>query len=214
MATSDSVRIPITLSDLSNEIHLDIIARLPFDGRARLRSTNRYFHGLILPFSHDDLLVAEGEEYAVARDLLTCKYCLRLSHKSEFGDNMTKKKKARGGSERHNRFCVGCGLHPSLGCTGYSRGQCVKWGRQEFVVVFCVRCMKIELAEDDGKLKECRYCQKRRMEIRRKEEEHERRVRRKAEREAWHRRAKEFWGSDESSCGEFDDSDGDPDESW
>jgi hypothetical protein len=213
MTTFDFVRTQTTLSDLANEIHLDIIARLPYDAKARLRSTNLYFYGLILPFSHDDLLVAEGEEYAVARDLLTCKYCLHLLHKSEFGDNMTKKKKARVGSESRNRFCVGCGLYPPLGCSGYSRGQCVRWGGQEFAVMFCVRCRKIELAEDDGKLGECRHCRKRRINILRKEEEYEKRVGRKAEREAWHRRAKEFWGSDESSCGEFDDLDSDTDTS-
>jgi hypothetical protein len=200
MATIDSFRTQTTLSDLPNEIHLDIIARLPYDAKARLRLTNRYFHGLILLFSHDDLLVAEEEEYAVARDLLTCKHCLRLRHKSEFGENMTKKKKARGGSESHNRFCVGCGLHPPLGRNGYSRGQCVRWGGQEFTVVVCVRCRKIELTKDDWKLRECQHCRKRRMGILRKEE-------REAEREAWHRRAKEVWGSDQSSCGEFDEPD-------
>jgi hypothetical protein len=95
MATFAFVRTPTTLSNLAREIHLDIIARLPYDAKASLRSTNRYFYSIILPFSHDDLLVAEGEEYAAARDLLACKYCLYLHHKSEFGDNMTKKKKAR-----------------------------------------------------------------------------------------------------------------------
>lgn len=201
------------LNNLAREIHLDIIARLPFDARASLRLANRYFHSLILPFSHDDLLVAEGEEYAAARDLLTCKYCLHLRHKSEFGDNMTKKKRARGGSESHNRFCVRCGLHPPLGCTAYSHGDCVKWGGQEFVAVFCVQRRKMELMEDDGTLGECRHCRERRINIHRKQEEQEMRVGRKAERKAWHRRAKEFWGSDQSSCGEFDDLDSNPDAS-
>lgn len=209
MATSDSVKTLNTLSDLPTEIHLNILARLPFDAKARLRSTSRYFHSLILPFSLHDLLVAEGEDYAVARDLLTCTYCLRLLHKSEFGDKMTKKGKGRRGSKSHNRFCVECGLYPPLSCTGYGREQFVKWGGQEFVVVFCLRCRKMELAlaEDDGKLGECRRCQKRRMDVQRQKEKHERRVRRKAEREAWHRRMEEIWGSNQSSCEEFDDTD-------
>jgi len=93
MTTFAFVRTPTTLNNLAPEIHLDIVARVPYDAKASLRSTNRYFHSIILPFSHNDLLVAEGEEYAAARDLLACKYCLHLYHKSEFGDNITKKRK-------------------------------------------------------------------------------------------------------------------------
>ncbi|PSS25354.1 hypothetical protein M430DRAFT_201125 [Amorphotheca resinae ATCC 22711] len=214
MTTLDSIGTRTTLSNLASEIHLDIIARLPYDARASLRRANSYFHSLIPPFSHKDLLVAEREEYAAARDLLTCKYCLRLRHKSEFGDNMTKKKKARGGSENYNRFCVRCGLHPPLGCGAYSPGNSVKWCGQEFTVVFCVRCRKMELAEDDGTLGECRHSRKRRIDILRKQEEQERRVKRQAEREAWHRRMEEFLGSDTSSGGEFDDLDSNPDANW
>lgn len=175
------------LSNLARETHLDIIARLPYNAKASLRSTNRYFYSIILPFSHDDLLVAEGEEYAAVRDLLACKYYLHSHHKSEFGENMTKKKKARGGIDSHNRFCVRCGLHPPQGCTGYSYGQCLQWGGQAFAVIFCVWCRKIELAEDDETPRECRHCRKRRANIRTKQEEQEKRVRRKAAREAWHR---------------------------
>jgi hypothetical protein len=213
MTTLDSVGTRTTLSNLACEIHLDIIARLPYDAKASLRSTNRYFHSLIPPFSHYDLLVAEGEEYAAVRNLLTCKYCLHLLHKSEFGDKMTKKKKVRGGSKSRNRFCVRCGLHPPLGSIGYSLGQCVKWGGQEFTVVFCVQCRKKDLAEDGGALGECRQCRKRRIDIHRKQEEQERRVSREAEREAYHREEKERWGSDQSSYGEFDDLDDNPDAS-
>jgi hypothetical protein len=210
MTTLDSIGTRTTLSNLAREIHLDIIARLPYDARASLRRANSYFHSLIPPFSHKDLLVAEREEYAAARDLFTCKYCLCLLHKSEFGDNMTKKKRARGHSETYNRFCVRCGLHPPHGCGAYCCGNLVKWGGQEFAVMFCVQCRKMEL----WILGECRHCRKTRIDILRKQEEQERRVERKAEREAWHRRAKEFWGSDTSSGGEFDDLDSNPDASW
>jgi hypothetical protein len=78
---------------------------------------------------------------------------------------------------------------------------------------YSVRCRKIELTENDGTLGECRHCPRRRINIHRKQEEQEKRLRRKAEREAWHRRAKELWGSDQSSCGEFDDLDSNPDAS-
>ena len=68
------------------------------------------------------------------------------------------------------------------------------------------------LAEDDGGPGECQHEKQRRRETLEKKEEHERRARRKAAREAWHRRAKQRSGSDQSSCGEFDSSDSDPDE--
>jgi hypothetical protein len=171
MTTLDSVGTRTTLSNLPCEIHLDIIARLPYNAKASLRSTNRYFRSLIPPFTHHDLLVAEREEYAAAHNLLTCKYCLRLLHRSEFGNNMTKKRKARGGSESYNRFCVRCGLHPPPGCLLYSRGQCVKWGSHTFTVVFCAECRKIELTEDNGTLMECRQCRERRIDIHGKQEE-------------------------------------------
>lgn len=127
---------------------------------------------------------------------------------------MTKRKKRRGSSDNYNRFCVECGLHPPPRQTGYTRGQCVKWGGYDYAVVFCVRCRKIELTDNDWELKDCRHCRKRRIDIQRKEEDEQRRVRRKIEREAWHRRTKEIWGSDTSSCGEFDDTDNGSEAIW
>ena len=106
MATFDDIGTPLTLIDLPTEIHLDIIARLPYHAKLCLRMTNSYFKCLVPPFSHDDLLIAEREEHAVAHKLLTCMFCRHLLHKDKFGAHMRQRKKRRGGSKSHERFCV------------------------------------------------------------------------------------------------------------
>lgn len=88
----------MALTNLPPEIHHEIIKRLPFYDKSNLRATNPYFHTVIPPFTHQDLLAAEREDYSIERNLYTCRDCQRLRHKSKFADDTTKKKKSRDGN--------------------------------------------------------------------------------------------------------------------
>ena len=51
----------------------------------RLRCVSRFFHELIPGPTHDDILAAELEEWAIAKDIFACGGCVRLLHRAEFG---------------------------------------------------------------------------------------------------------------------------------
>lgn len=132
---------------------------------------------------------------------------------------MIKKHRGRGGDRSHHRFCVECGIHARPGTTRYCAGSYIEVEGVGFMI--CIGCRVFKPAED--KSGECRDCCRQRMnreriseerqrrseERQRIRDERERRSRRRAEREAWHQHAIALWGSDMSSCGEFDDANSD-----
>ncbi len=60
--------------------------------------TCNYFHAIIKPLKHIQLLAAETTEFAIEKDVYACCYCLRLRLGFRFADKMLKKKR--------NRYCV------------------------------------------------------------------------------------------------------------
>ncbi|RAL16964.1 F-box domain protein [Aspergillus homomorphus CBS 101889] len=107
---------------LPPELHLQITTHLPPPpdrSRAHLSQTNHYFRSLLPPPSHADLLAAELEPAAIAEDLYTCRYCVRLRGAARFADRMLRRGRGRFGAERERakRFCLGCGVAPRQSVT-------------------------------------------------------------------------------------------------
>jgi hypothetical protein len=145
----------INLISLIRELQLEIVEKLSYRDKARLRATNHYFQNLIPTFTHDDLLAAEREEWATSQNLLTCRDCMQLRHKSAFGDAMRRRRKGRNGTRRYDRFCINCGLHPPLRQSRYSAGTSVEVDGKRFVV--CGMCwrLKIDWHQASGQCIEC-----------------------------------------------------------
>jgi hypothetical protein len=99
---------------LPAELHLDIVDLLDFHEKVKLACTNRYFMSIIPPPSHSEFLAAETDPWATAKDLLTCKGCLRFCGLQDFADEMRKGKRCRGHSEAVTRFCLKCGVDDAL----------------------------------------------------------------------------------------------------
>ncbi|KAJ0418531.1 hypothetical protein BJY00DRAFT_314897 [Aspergillus carlsbadensis] len=144
------------LLTLPPELHLLILTYLPFPSRTHLALTCTYFHNLIPPMTHTELLAAESTEFATTRDLYACRYCLRLRHSSAFGDRMLHRRRGRRGKSAGRRFCVECGLRPRGG--GEARyGPGAKVVRGGVVFVVCRVCGGFgEVGVDGGD--ECRVC--------------------------------------------------------
>ncbi|KAL2854075.1 hypothetical protein BJX68DRAFT_38831 [Aspergillus pseudodeflectus] len=144
------------LLTLPPELHLLILTHLPFPSKTHLSLTCTYFHALIPPMTHAELLAAESTEFAISRDLYACRYCLRLRHSSEFGDRMLHKRRGRRGKSAGRRFCVECGLRPRGGGEArYGPGAMVVRGGVVFVV--CKACGVFgEVGNGGGEI--CKVC--------------------------------------------------------
>ncbi|KAL2840185.1 hypothetical protein BJY01DRAFT_21331 [Aspergillus pseudoustus] len=130
---------------LPPELHLLIASDLSFPERAHLRLTCRYLHTLIAPMKHTELLAAENTDFAVARDLYACRYCLRLRHRDQFGDRMLRRRRGRRGRDAGRRFCVQCGLLPREG--GEARyGPGAKVTLKGVAYVLCRECGGLRVA--------------------------------------------------------------------
>ena len=71
---------------------------------------NRYLRSIISPPTHDDFLQAEPSEWAMARQLFTCRGCVQFRSFVHFSDDMRKGKCARRGLAAKTRFCIRCGV--------------------------------------------------------------------------------------------------------
>jgi hypothetical protein len=111
MSQAPILRLPV-------ELHLDIVDRLDLHEKVELACTNRYFMSIIPPPSHNELLVAEKDPWPTAKELLTCKGCLRFCRLQDFADEMRKGRRCRGRSEAATRFCLKCGVEDALYAPG------------------------------------------------------------------------------------------------
>ncbi|KAL2017781.1 hypothetical protein VTK56DRAFT_1699 [Thermocarpiscus australiensis] len=198
-----------TLLELPGEIHNRIIGQLEPMDLLMLRSTCRYFRNIIPPLNMDELLVAEISKIGIERNLYACCLCLRLRRAWHFADKMMKgpkRKLPEGGSSRHTRFCVECGLNPPPGHHGYTRGDFIT--RNGVVSVKCMFCTRLAQAAKDGSGKNTQWCTRcwpivtpegremRRLEAARRQQEEERRQRERQEQEQRRLQRRAVWGSD------------------
>jgi len=145
-----------TLLGLPTEIHEEIIKNLhrinDFISRSNLRLTCSYFHDLIKPPTHADLLQVERSAFGRKRELYSCSDCILLLPKSQFADKMRKGRTGKGGGHPEDRACVECRLRA---------GKCTKWS---IIVIMrerrmlCKKC-GLRLPECSGETEDyCRAC--------------------------------------------------------
>jgi hypothetical protein len=128
------------LIDLPLELQYEIIKYLPeCPGKYTLRRTCRYFYNLITPPTHPELLVIERQQLCKTRNFLACKLCLRLRHRSKFGDLMLHQYPAWGKTCPEDRFCVDCAIK-KVGHwpPRYAKGSILKVMGTTHVV--CLKC--------------------------------------------------------------------------
>jgi hypothetical protein len=152
MALLESTPSSASFLALPIEIHAAISSQLEFLELYTLRLTCHYFHSLIPPPTHDELLAIETTTF----DFLACIGCTRLRPAATFSAKMVKKKKAPGGSQAHNRFCIECGRRPLPGVHRYTLGS--RWEEHGVPFARCLRCRSIARAPDDKAVKLCLSC--------------------------------------------------------
>lgn len=123
------------------------ITHLPFLDLHTLRLTNHYFHALIPPPTHLDLVKAEMSEF----HFLTCEGCTRLRPTDKFSSKMTKKNKGPHGYKSYSRFGIDCGRRPLPVLNRYTRG--VRWDERGVPFVRCLKCIRVAQAPNDRTIK-------------------------------------------------------------
>ncbi|KAH7139155.1 hypothetical protein B0J11DRAFT_36257 [Dendryphion nanum] len=106
------------LLSLPPELRQNIIDRLELQDEARLLLTCRSFNQDIKPFILDYFLAAETKEWAITKQLFTCKGCVRFRRLLEFSDEMRKGKKGRNKPNAPTRLCLKCGVRQGLYVAG------------------------------------------------------------------------------------------------
>ncbi|OBT61335.1 hypothetical protein VE03_09536 [Pseudogymnoascus sp. 23342-1-I1] len=171
--TSPEPSSPLSLLTLPTEIHAAILTHLQFFDLHALRWTNRYFHALLPPPTHAELLSAETLETG----FLACVGCTRLRPVATFSSKMFIKKKVPGGTQAHNRFCIECGRRPLPGLHRYMLGS--RWKENGAPFARCLKCKIIAKGPEDQAVPLCFSCHTQDLERVRAAEELER-VRREA----------------------------------
>jgi hypothetical protein len=114
---------------LATELHLAIISFLPNLEDAtdehdlallQLRQTNRYFHDLVPPPTHDELLSLELALFNYS--VYACKFCPYLQPRNKFASKMLEGKTGVNGGSRYKRFCADCGFDTTV--VGQSQRYC------------------------------------------------------------------------------------------
>ncbi|KAB8074200.1 hypothetical protein BDV29DRAFT_173941 [Aspergillus leporis] len=132
---------------LPPELHVLIANLLVFPDLIHLKLTCSYFSALIPSLSHQGLLQAELTDFALAHDIYTCRYCLRLRPAAKFADRMLRRRRGRYGRDAEKRFCVDCGLMPRSGTARYGPGaQIVVQG---VLFVICMVCREFGIGIKD-----------------------------------------------------------------
>lgn len=110
---------PTSLLDLPTEMDLLILQHLSFFDLHSLRLTNHYFHALIPPPTHAELLDNEQSPFACKNGLSACVGWTRLRPKASFSPKMFKMENRPGQPDARNRFCIECGRRPLPGPNRY-----------------------------------------------------------------------------------------------
>ncbi|KAK8023197.1 hypothetical protein PG991_007078 [Apiospora marii] len=94
--------------ELQNQIflrHCDGVDRL------LLRLTGARLRQKMPPPTGQELLAAESLNlFVIEKDLFTCPACASLQRRTNFDDDVTIQRKARGGYDVADRFCLACGV--------------------------------------------------------------------------------------------------------
>lgn len=152
MATPQPSSQPPSLFTLPFELHLAIHTYLPFLDRHTLRLTHYYFHNLIDPPTHAELLAAESWRFPY----LACVGCTRLRPMTAFSPKMITKKKAPSGVQACTRFCIECGRRPLPGVHRYMLGS--RWVEHGVPFARCVKCKQIAQGPEDMGVRMCLPC--------------------------------------------------------
>ncbi|KAL4930129.1 F-box protein [Aspergillus undulatus] len=112
-----------TLSKLPVELYLEIFSYLDYPSSLALSQTCTNFRAkakVEAPTTRAQkaLYLSHLECYTRYENLFSCRNCLLFLPASEFGDYQLMKKRSKGGTDGHLRFCLNCGLTKI-----YSRGQ-------------------------------------------------------------------------------------------
>lgn len=102
MSSPPFLRLPL-------ELLTNITGRLELQDTARLAMANRYFRSVIEAPTHEQFLRAENDDWAISKELYTCKGCVTLRRLELFSDDMRKGRLARRGPEAATRLCKTCG---------------------------------------------------------------------------------------------------------
>jgi hypothetical protein len=145
-----------SLLALPIEIHAEIFTNLCFPDLYSVRLINQYFHAIIPPPAHAELLTAETLDFAREINTFACVGCTRLRPQATFSPKMVKRKKAAGGTEARNRFCIECGRRPLPGVHRYQLGS--RWEEAGVLFVRCLRCTAITLGPEDQNVPLCLSC--------------------------------------------------------
>ncbi|KAK7181337.1 uncharacterized protein CC84DRAFT_935046 [Paraphaeosphaeria sporulosa] len=103
MASTPLLRLPV-------EMLRNITDYLEIQDQARLSMTNRYLRSTLPAPTHFEFLRAEASEWAVSKQLYTCKGCVRFRSLQKFADDMRKGTRARSAPDARSRFCLECGV--------------------------------------------------------------------------------------------------------
>lgn len=154
LLSTPSTTLPAFLR-LAPELHLAIISYLPDlkdaadeDDLAllQLRRTNHYFHNLVPPPTHSDLLSLESALFKGS--VYACKFCLCLQPTTKFASAMLKGKTGANGKARDRRFCAECGFDTTV--VGQSQRYCPGTracvGRVDWV--WCKHCRSVKQSEE------------------------------------------------------------------
>lgn len=176
MASLEPSSRPSSLVALPTEIQIAIFTHLQLLDLHTLRLTNHYFHALIPPPTHPELLMIEMADFG----FLTCVGCTRLRPEATFSSKMYKKKKVPGGTQAHNRFCIECGRRPLPGVHRYMLGS--RWEEYGAPFARCLRCQRIARGPDDQAVPLCLSCHTQDLERARAAKEVQREVEERVER--------------------------------
>lgn len=100
----------IPLLRLPVEMLRNVTDYLDIQDKARLAMTNRYLRFTLPAPTHSDFLRAEASEWAISKQLYTCRGCIRFRGLHQFADDMRKGARARSASDARSRFCLECGV--------------------------------------------------------------------------------------------------------
>jgi hypothetical protein len=103
MTSTPLLRLPV-------EMLRNVTDYLEIEDQARLSMTNRYLRSTFPAPTHSDFLRAEANEWAVSKQLYTCKGCVRFRGFGKFADDMRKGARARSAPDARSRFCLDCGV--------------------------------------------------------------------------------------------------------
>lgn len=122
----------LSLGDMPFEIYLLIFSFLDYPPIMALKKTSRGYY--------ENLSITQRFAPQIANAYLTCTLCCRVLLRSSFGNKQTRKKRRRGGTDAHKRFCIECGLIHRK----YRIGNRVGWGNVFWI--FCRDCSTFSIS--------------------------------------------------------------------